>query len=225
MQAMISTAELNKNFQMGEIEIQVLRDINLEIAKGEFASIMGPSGSGKSTLLYLLGGLDKPTSGSIKVNGKELAVMEDKAQSVMRRKEVGFVFQFYNLVPNLNVEENVMLPLLLDGKKMKANREKVEEILETVDLLDRKTHTPRELSGGQQQRVAIARALINEPEIILADEPTGNLDSKTGNTIMELFQKINQEKKKTIIQVTHSEEGASFGTRTIRLKDGEVWTQ
>ena len=155
MQAMISTAELNKNFQMGEIEIQVLRDINLEIAKGEFASIMGPSGSGKSTLLYLLGGLDKPTSGSIKVNGKELAVMEDKAQSVMRRKEVGFVFQFYNLVPNLNVEENVMLPLLLDGKKMKANREKVEEILETVDLLDRKTHTPRELSGGQDRKSVV----------------------------------------------------------------------
>jgi len=208
---------------LGEVETEVLKDINLTINQGEFISIMGPSGSGKSTLLYLLGGLDKPTSGSILIKGKELATMTDNEQSILRRRELGFVFQFYNLIPNLNVEENIMLPILLDGKRLKNEQAKLNNILTAVGLADRRYHTPRELSGGQQQRVAIARALINEPEIILADEPIGNLDSKTGTEIMQLLKRINQEFGKTIIQVTHSKESAAYGDRIIHVKDGKVW--
>jgi putative ABC transport system ATP-binding protein len=222
MSVVIEISELSKTYKLGALEVDVLKDIDLEIEKGEFISIMGPSGSGKSTLLYLIGGLDKPSSGSIRISGKELSVMKDKDESIMRRRDIGFVFQFYNLIPNLNVEENVMLPILLDGKKMKDYRKKLNEILEDVGLSDRRHHTPRELSGGQQQRVAIARALINEPEIILADEPIGNLDSKTGLEVMKLLQRINKEKGKTILQVTHSKEAADFGHRIINVRDGRV---
>ncbi|HYE83129.1 MAG TPA: ABC transporter ATP-binding protein [Clostridia bacterium] len=223
MQAIIETNSLNKTFKLGSLDVEVLKDINLTIASGEFVSIMGPSGSGKSTLLYLIGGLDKPTSGSVKIKGSELSDMKDKEQSIIRRRDIGFVFQFYNLIPNLNVEENVMLPVLLDGKKMKEHKEKLDEILDVVGLSDRRAHTPRELSGGQQQRVAIARALINEPDIILADEPIGNLDTKTGMEVMQLLQKINREKGKTIVQVTHSKEAADYGNRVINVRDGKVW--
>lgn len=223
MEAIIETVDLNKTFKLGDLDVEVLKDINVGIGKGEFVSIMGPSGSGKSTLLYLIGGLDKPTSGSIKISGKELSGMNDKEQSIMRRRDIGFVFQFYNLIPNLNVEENIMLPILLDGKKMKEYRNKLDEILDIVGLSDRRKHTPRELSGGQQQRVAIARALINEPDIILADEPIGNLDSKTGTEVMDLLQRINHEKGKTIVQVTHSKEAADYGQRIINVRDGKVW--
>ncbi len=222
MDSIIETYELCKSYRMGCNEIEVLKDINMKINKGEFVSIMGSSGSGKSTLLYLLGGLDKPSSGSIKINGKGLSTMDDKKLSTMRRREVGFVFQFYNLIPNLNVEDNIMLPALLDGKKVEDLCSRLEEILDIVGLKDRRGHTPRELSGGQQQRVAIARALINEPNIIFADEPIGNLDSKTGIEIMELFKRINQYNGKTIIQVTHSNEAAKYGERTILMKDGRI---
>jgi len=213
---------LYKTYKLGSIEVEVLKGINLSVEKGEFVSIMGPSGSGKSTLLYLIGGLDKPSSGSIKVNGRELSNMTDRIESLMRRREIGFVFQFYNLIPNLNVEENIMLPILLDGKKIKHYKDRLEELLSIVGLSNRRHHTPRELSGGQQQRVAIARALINEPDIILADEPIGNLDSKSGTEIMELLRRINREKGKTIIQVTHSREAAEYGNRIINVKDGRV---
>lgn len=223
MSVVIEAQSLNKSFNLGKEEVEVLKDIDLKINKGEFVSIMGPSGSGKSTLLYLIGGLDKPTSGKIMINGKELSVMKDKEQSIMRRRDIGFVFQFYNLVPNLNVEENIMLPILLDGKKVKDHKERLEEILELVGLADRRKHTPRELSGGQQQRVAIARALINEPEILMADEPIGNLDSKTGMEVMALMQNINKKKAKTIVQVTHSKEAAEYGNRIINVRDGRIW--
>ena len=219
----IETKNLNKTFKMGDLDIEVLKDINLSIESGEFVSIMGPSGSGKSTLLYLIGGLDKPTSGSVKIKGNELSEMKDKEQSIMRRRDIGFVFQFYNLIPNLSVEENVILPVLLDGKKLKDYKNKLDDILEVVGLEDRRAHTPRELSGGQQQRVAIARALVNEPDIILADEPIGNLDTKTGTEVMQLLQRINREKKKTIVQVTHSKEAADYGNRIINVRDGKVW--
>ena len=198
MEEIVRVVGLYKTFMLGTVPVEVLKDINLTIAKGEFITIMGSSGSGKSTLLYLIGGLDSPTEGKIIINGKDISTVSDKSLSIMRRRDVGFVFQFYNLVPNLTVEENVMLPILLDGKNMKDYRNRLEEILDTVELSDRKNHTPRELSGGQQQRVAIARALINEPDIILADEPTGNLDSKTSEEVMKLLQRINQEKQKTI---------------------------
>jgi len=218
----IEAVNLNKSFKLGNSSVDILKDINLVIKEGEFVSIMGPSGSGKSTLLYLLGGLDKPTSGSVKIAGKELSTMNDKKQSIMRRRDVGFVFQFYNLIPNLNVEENIMLPILLDGKKLKNYRDKLDDILKVVGLEDRRKHTPRELSGGQQQRVAIARALINDPDVILADEPIGNLDSKTGTGVMELLRDINLQKRKTIVQVTHSQESAKYGQRIIYVRDGKV---
>jgi putative ABC transport system ATP-binding protein len=222
MESVIEAVGVYKSYLMGKSTVDILQDINLSIKKGAFYSIMGPSGSGKSTLLYLLGGLDKPTKGSIKVNGKELSTMQDDAESKMRRRDIGFVFQFYNLIPNLNVEENILLPILLDGKKVKDYKESLDEILEVVGLTERRKFTPRELSGGQQQRVAIARALINSPDIILADEPIGNLDSKTGIEIMKLFQEINIKKGKTILQVTHSKEAADYGTDVISVRDGRI---
>ena len=222
MEAVVEVKNVCKNFILGKEEIQILKDINLTIEKGEFVSIMGPSGSGKSTLLYLIGGLDKVTSGTIKINNKEISAMNDKEESIVRRRDMGFVFQFYNLIPNLTVEENIMLPVLLDNRKAKDYKDKLEAILYTVGLEDRRKHTPKELSGGQQQRVAIARALINEPDLILADEPIGNLDSKTGIEIMEVLRKINQENHKTIIQVTHSAESSTYGNRVIHLKDGRI---
>ena len=222
MSAIIESIDLNKSYTMGKVEVEVLKNINIKIEEGEFVSIMGPSGSGKSTLLYLIGGLDKPTSGKIWIKGRELDSMNDEQESKLRRREIGFIFQFYNLIPNLNIEENIMLPVLLDGKKLKDYKKELDDILETVGLSDRRRHTPRELSGGQQQRVAIARALINQPDIILADEPIGNLDSKTGTEIMELLARINREKGKTIIQVTHSKEAADYGRRIIHVRDGKV---
>ncbi len=223
MNSIIETKDLCKTFTMGSQELNILNNVNLTIDRGEFVSIMGPSGSGKSTLLYLLGGLDAPpTSGSIAINGKEISNLNDQEESELRRKDIGFVFQFYNLIPNLNVEENIMLPLLLDGKKMKDHSKELDDILEIVGLSDRRDHTPRELSGGQQQRVAIARSLINSPDLIMADEPIGNLDSKTGLEIMELFKRINIEKNKTIIQVTHDSHAATYGNRIINIMDGKV---
>lgn len=220
MAALVEAIGLGKTFTLGLVEVKALENINLEIEKGQFVSIMGPSGSGKSTLLYLIGGLDNPTVGSVRIKGKDLSVMKDPEASLLRRREIGFIFQFYNLIPNLTVEENIMLPVLLDGKKQKDYRRKLDEILEDVSLADRRHHTPRELSGGQQQRVAIARALINEPDLILADEPIGNLDTKTGFEVMKLLKRINQEKGKTIIQVTHSHEAADYGDRIINMRDG-----
>ncbi|MBT2146027.1 ABC transporter ATP-binding protein [Clostridioides difficile] len=190
--------------------------------KGEFVSIMGQSGSGKSTLLYILGGLDTPTSGKVYMNGADISHFNDEKMSIIRRRNIGFVFQFYNLIPNLNVEENIMLPLLLDGKNLKDYKNQLDEILYIVGLTDRRKHTPRELSGGQQQRVAIARALIGKPEILFADEPTGNLDSKTGIEIIDLLDKINRDNGQTIIMVTHSPEAAKSSSRTITVSDGLI---
>jgi putative ABC transport system ATP-binding protein len=225
LEPIIEAVDICKNFQLGDVEVKVLKNIRLSIAPGEFVSLMGPSGSGKSTLLYLLGGLDKPSSGTVKVKNRQLSDMDDKDASSFRRREMGFIFQFYNLVPNLNIQDNIMLPVLLDGKSIGRYRGRMDEILETVGLLHRKKHTPRELSGGEQQRVAIARALMNDPDIILADEPVGNLDSKTGTEVMELFKKINTQQGKTILQVTHSMEMAGYGNRIIRLRDGKVWEE
>ena len=211
-----------KNFRIGNTPTKVLKDISLQVMQGEFVSIMGPSGSGKSTLLYILGGLDTPTSGHVLLNGTDISRFGDEKMSRIRRQKIGFVFQFYNLIPNLNVEENIMLPLLLDGKKMGGYRKQLEQILEIVGLSDRRRHTPRELSGGQQQRVAIARALIGNPEILFADEPTGNLDSKTGAEIMALLREINKTSGQTIIMVTHSPEAAQSSSRVIHVQDGVI---
>lgn len=211
-----------KNFRIGNTPTKVLKDISLQVMQGEFVTIMGPSGSGKSTLLYILGGLDTPTSGHVLLNGTDISRFGDEKMSRIRRQKIGFVFQFYNLIPNLNVEENIMLPLLLDGKKMGGYRKQLEQILEIVRLSDRRRHTPRELSGGQQQRVAIARALIGNPEILFADEPTGNLDSKTGAEIMALLREINRTSGQTIIMVTHSPETAQSSNRVIHVQDGVI---
>jgi putative ABC transport system ATP-binding protein len=220
--SIIQVSNLNKSFKVGKESVKVLKDINFNVEKGEFISIMGPSGGGKSTLLYLLGGLDKPTSGTVCIDGKDISTIKKKEISWMRRNKVGFVFQFYNLVPNLSVEDNIMLPIILDGKKLKDYNKKLDEILDIIGMQDKRKATPGELSGGQKQRVAIARALIFEPEIIFLDEPIGNLDSKAGTDIMKLFKKINKEYGKTLIQVTHSAQAAKYGTSIINLIDGEI---
>lgn len=211
-----------KDFRLGTTTTKVLKDISLQVMRGEFVSIMGPSGSGKSTLLYILGGLDAPTGGHVLLDGMDISRFGDEKMSRIRRQKIGFVFQFYNLIPNLSVEENIMLPLLLDGKKMGAFKKQLGQILEVVGLSDHRKHTPRELSGGQQQRVAIARALIGKPEILFADEPTGNLDSKTGAEIMNLLREINQSIGQTIIMVTHSPEAANSSSRIITVQDGSI---
>ena len=213
---------ITKDFRLGAETTRVLKDISLQVMQGEFVSVMGPSGSGKSTLLYILGGLDTPTRGHVLLDGMDISRFGDEKMSRIRRQKIGFVFQFYNLIPNLNVEENIMLPLLLDGKKACGYKKELDRILDVVGLSDRRRHTPRELSGGQQQRVAIARALIGSPEILFADEPTGNLDSRTGTEIMDLLREINKNIGQTIIMVTHSPEAAKSSSRVITVKDGVI---
>lgn len=222
MNTMIEVENVYKSFQLATHTVEVLKNINLNIAKGEFISIMGPSGSGKSTLLYLMGGLDKVSKGTICVNGIEMQKLNDEAESRMRRNDIGFVFQAYNLIDNLTLEENIVLPALLEGKKKKVVIKKAEELMDRVGILNRRNHTPKELSGGEQQRTAIARALINDPVVLFADEPIGNLDSKSGTEVLSLLRDINKEKSITILMVTHSEESTRYGNRIIRLKDGET---
>lgn len=220
--SLIEVKNLNKSFYAGKEETKVLKNISFKVEEGDFISIMGPSGGGKSTLLYLLGGLDKPTSGTVMINNKDLSKIKEKDMSSMRRNDIGFVFQFYNLVPNLSVEDNIMLPLILDGKNLRKYSKRLNEILDIIGMKSKRKLTPRELSGGQQQRVAIARALIFNPKIIFLDEPIGNLDSKTGTEIMKLFKKINEEYGTTLIQVTHSEESSKYGKEVMKLIDGEI---
>jgi len=205
-----------------EQPLEVLKNINLVVEKGEFVTLMGESGSGKSTLLYQIGALDTPTEGIVLIDGKNVHNSNDKEQSILRRENIGFVFQFYNLVPSLTVEENIILPAVIAKKSEKEYRNNLEYLLNSVGLTDKRNNLPKQLSGGQQQRVAIARALIMNPKLILADEPTGNLDSKSSTEIMELFQKINKEKNITIIQVTHSQTIAEYSHRIIYLKDGQI---
>ncbi len=218
----LKAQNLFKDYSTKENTTRVLKGINLEVNDGEFISIMGQSGSGKSTLLYVLSGLDKPTSGKVIFNGEDLATLNDEKLSKIRRTKFGFIFQFYNLVPLLNVEENIMLPLELEGLNKKNYKDKVENILKVVGLFDKRKKYPYQLSGGEQQRVAIARALIIDPQIIFADEPTGNLDSKTGEEILKLLLNLSKEHKKTILMVTHDNYAASFSDRIIKIKDGLI---
>ena len=193
--SVIKVEKLDKVFKNAESETKVLNNINLNIEKGEFVSLMGASGSGKSTLLYLIGGLDKPTSGKVSINEKDINKLKEEDMAKLRRKDIGFVFQFYNLVQNLTVEENIMLPVIMDGKKVKDYKDRLEMILKIVGLENKRKALPNQLSGGQQQRVSIARAIILNPSIILADEPIGNLDSKSGEEVMKLFKEINEKEK------------------------------
>ncbi len=218
----IEVTGMNRSFVNGKETAHVLKDINLTVAEGEFVSIMGPSGGGKSTLLYLLGGLDMPTSGKVCINGVDLSTLKDKELCKMRNHDIGFVFQFYNLVPNLNVEDNISLPLMISGKSRSEYKERLDECLDIIGMKDKRKLTPRELSGGQQQRVAIARSLVFDPKILFLDEPIGNLDSQNGLRIMELFRDINKKYNKTIVQVTHSEDAAKYGTKLVKLVDGQI---
>ncbi|WP_295069318.1 ABC transporter ATP-binding protein [Ruminococcus sp.] len=222
MENIIKIKAICKSFGEKDSCTQVLNKVSLTVGKGEFISLMGASGSGKSTLLYLIGGLDTPDSGEIFLDGRDISKMRDKELSKLRREGMGFVFQFFNLVQNLTVEDNILLPLIMDGKSPKKYRDRLDSILETVGLSDKRRSYPNQLSGGQQQRCAIARAVIYEPKILLADEPTGNLDSKSGTEIMELFSRINKEKEITILMVTHSAECAAYSDRIITLSDGKI---
>lgn len=215
----IETKNLIKNYINNKVTTNVLRGLSFNINKGEFLSIIGPSGSGKTTLLYVLSGLEKYTSGSIKLFGKEVNTYTDKELSFLRQKKLGFVFQFYNLIPNLTVYENILLAEVLRNDNSPYN---IDQVLDIVGLIEYKNYYPNQISGGMQQRVAIARCLINDPEVIFADEPTGNLDYKNGTAIMELFAELNQKYHKTIILVTHNEEMINYGTRYIKLRDGLI---
>lgn len=217
---MITLKGINKIYRTDEIETVALENVNLEVEKGEFLSIMGPSGCGKSTLLNIMGLLDLPTSGTIEIEGIQTDGMKDKALAAFRNQKLGFVFQSFHLINSLNVIDNVEMPLLYRNVNAKERRLKAEEVLEKVGLTHRMRHFPTQLSGGQCQRVAIARAIIGNPDIILADEPTGNLDSKMGAEVMELLHKLNKEDGRTIVMVTHNEDQAKLTSRTVRFFDG-----
>ncbi len=216
---------LTKQYQMGEVVVQALAGVDFAVAKGDFVAVMGPSGSGKSTLLHLLGGLDEATAGEIALAGRFISRLSDDEVTIMRRRKVGFIFQFFNLVPTLSAAENVALPLLIDGKNIKQYTQKINGLLEMVGLADRADHKPDQLSGGQQQRVAIARAFVNDPEIVLADEPTGNLDSKSGTAVLDLLRHFCQEMQQTIVMVTHDPRAASYANQVVFLKDGNIIQQ
>jgi len=219
---MIRLIDVHKVYQQGMSEITALAGVSLKIAKGEFAVIMGPSGSGKSTLLHLIGGLDRPTQGEIMVDGRIISQMGDDENTLFRRARIGFIFQFFNLLPTLSALENVMLPLILDARAEEQAHSQAQRILERVGLAARKSHLPEELSGGEIQRLAMARALVFNPPILLADEPTGNLDSKTGGAILHLIREINEQEGSTVVMVTHERVAAACGDRVIHLKDGMI---
>lgn len=222
MTKIIEVNNVSKSFGKNENINHVLNGASMSVDQGEFVSLMGASGSGKSTLLYLIGGLDRDFQGNISVCGSDIGSMKDKKLSDLRLKNMGFVFQFYNLVMNLNVTDNILLPQTINGKKKADLKKDLDEILEITGLTEKRKAMPNTLSGGQQQRVAIARAVIGNPSIILADEPTGNLDAASTKEIMDLFQRLNKEKGMTILQVTHSEQCAEYGTRIVRIEDGKT---
>jgi len=223
MQRIIHLENIGKNYFLGKQVIEVLKGISLDILKNEYVALMGPSGSGKSTLMNILGCLDTPTAGTYILNGKDVSHMSDNELADIRNNEIGFVFQQFNLLPRLTALENVALPLVYAGMGKKLRTEKALDVLEKVSLSDRSHHKPNEMSGGQNQRVAIARALVNNPSILLADEPTGNLDSKTSAEVMEIFSHI-QEAGNTVVLVTHEEDIAAYAKRVVRLRDGLVET-
>ena len=222
MDTIITVDNVYKSFGKDELEVKVLQGADMTVKRGEFVSLMGPSGSGKSTLLYLIGGLDRSYSGDIVVCGENIGKIKEKKLSQLRLSKIGFIFQFYNLVQNLSVEDNILLPLKVSKRYDSAAAKRLTEILDITGIADKRKVMPSKLSGGQQQRVAIARALMGEPEIILADEPTGNLDKESGETIMELFKKINEERNMTILQVTHSEHNSCYGSRVVQLDNGKL---
>ena len=217
---LLRVEHLSKIYGAGENQVKALDDVSLSVEKGEFVAIVGASGSGKSTLLHLLGGVDRPTSGKVYINGTDIFAMNDDELAIFRRRQVGIIYQFYNLIPTLTAEENIALPWKLDGRK--ENKERLSEIVNMLGLEKRAKHLPGQMSGGQQQRVSIGRALINEPAFILADEPTGNLDSKTSREILDILKFANQKYKQTILLVTHDEKIALQANRIITIGDGKI---
>ncbi len=222
MSALIRTENLHRHFVMGEQTVRALNGVSATVAAGEFLAMMGPSGSGKSTLLYLLGGLDRPTEGRIWINGHELSALDENALAHYRQREVGFIFQSFHLIPTMTALQNVMFPMVFAQVPAAERRERAEVLLTLVGLGERMEHRPTELSGGQQQRVAIARALANNPRIILADEPTGNLDSRMGEEIMQLLVRLNREEGRTILMVSHDPSVTEYASRALHLRDGEL---
>lgn len=218
--AILETRGLRKVYGSGDTEVRALDGVDLAVEKGEFAAVVGTSGSGKSTLLHMLGGLDRPTSGTVTVDGKDIFSLKDEALTIFRRRKIGFVFQNYNLVPVLNVYENIVLPVQLDGNE--PNKKYIDSIIDMLGLSAKLTNLPNNLSGGQQQRVAIARALAAKPAIILADEPTGNLDSRTSQDVLSLLKISSQKLAQTIVMITHNEEIAQLADRIIRIEDGRI---
>lgn len=217
---LIRVENLSKIYGEGASEVRALDGVSLSIDAGQFVAIVGPSGSGKSTLLHILGGVDKPTSGMVYLNGQSIFDRNDEQLAIFRRREVGLIYQFYNLIPVLNVVENMILPVLLDGRKV--NHERLDDLLDTLGLSERKKHLPNQLSGGQQQRVSIGRALMNAPAIVLADEPTGNLDRKNSQEIVDLLKLSNKKYRQTLILITHDENIAMQADRIIRIEDGRI---
>mgnify|MGYP000027253873 CR=1 FL=1 len=215
----LNVCNLCKTYQAGEAEVKALDNVSFTVEKGEFVSIIGPSGSGKSTLLHILAGIDRPTSGKVYVDGEDIYAKSEKELAYYRRRKAGLIYQFYNLVPTLTVEENITLPCRLDKKK--TDKETLDRLLDTLGMKERRSHLPSQLSGGQQQRVAIARAVAARPPIILADEPTGNLDSHSGKEVMKILHELNDEGR-TIILITHDNEIAEEGTRVVRISDGRI---
>ena len=211
---------LSKVYGKGETEVKALDNVSFSIEKGQFVAIIGPSGSGKSTLLHILGGVDKPTSGKVFVDGCDVYAQNDEQLAIFRRRQVGLIYQFYNLIPVLNVTENITLPVLMDGQKV--NKERLKELLQVLKLEGRQMHLPNQLSGGQQQRVSIGRALMNAPAVVLADEPTGNLDSKNSQEIVELLKLSNKKYNQTLIMITHDENIALQADRIIAIEDGKI---
>jgi len=218
----LNAIDLHKHYQLGEYQIEALKGVDFKVEPGAFVAIMGPSGSGKSTLLHLLGGLDTATSGEVTLTGQAFSELPDKDMTLTRRRNIGFVFQFFNLLPTLTAEENIQLPILIDGKKPDAYQERVDQLISLVGLNERRGHKPDQLSGGEQQRVAIARALVTQPAILLADEPTGNLDTKTGTVIMDLLRRSCDELGQTTIVVTHDPRAAAYADQVVFLRDGKI---
>jgi len=218
----VATVDLEKNYKLGEVTVDALRGVTITLKKGEFVAVMGPSGSGKTTLLNLIGALDRPSKGDVYVGGEDLSKMSDRNLTSIRRKKIGFVFQFYNLIPVLTAFENVELPMLIAGVPKKEREERATQLLKIVGLVDRAHHRPDELSGGEQQRVAIARALANKPSIILADEPTGDLDTKTGTEVVGALREMAKKEGVTVIVVTHDPVVADMADRILEMRDGKI---
>ena len=216
----ITMQNVNKSYKMGSGSLHVLKDISLTVEQGEYLAILGPSGSGKSTLLHILGGVDRPTGGKVFMDGKDVYAQNEEQLAIFRRRQVGLIYQFYNLIPVLNVTENITLPVLMDGQKVNQNR--LAELMTTLKLTGRENHLPNQLSGGQQQRVSIGRALMNAPAVVLADEPTGNLDSKSSREIVELLKVSNEKYGQTLIVITHDESIALQADRILSIEDGKI---